>query len=777
MSIPDVDNTPTLIPDDTDNPVYLRNLISDLKRAHLAELNELRNQLDEVRTRATIIETTKQDELDELKFRQKQELDSLNHIINALQGDLNSVRHEYEQLSNNFKEYKRQVQFMNSTELKSPISNSSSITNRLNLSPFGSKSNQMSINQENENLEEDMRKAKESAEMLRSVVLPLETEITNLRSRSNTSEKRIKELETIIDQQEKEKQKFLDDEQKIIDESLTNSIEIDLQNFNKLTNNNNNQNNITGDTGSIISDVDNTFFKKYIKLKKYLRNNENTFIQLQQTHLKALKQIFSILTPEQKLRLIPRRSKSKSISGSSIRSETSSKSNMEHLKSIDENSDSSDIFEPNETIVKIKELLEYLTSEKNQEDSRSIDTISSNDLSILNINNTTNNINDTLDSTNNKNNNDNVYSYVELLALYENERAYRTNYIESNFNQPSEEAKKQIEDLNKEMSNMALIIEDMKKEYLSLQDEFTTRIDELIKLNQTIQNEAKQIQNNNELYKKENYRLKVENKQFYGEKSILVKEIDEQYQQSSTLEEAQRQNINLRNELVKLILANQALQKQHALSLENIKNLQKINLQYQHSNNAQENLVIAQSLESELDRERKVREESEKEIQELRTQLLIIKEKGQSLVETLKTRNENNEFEIRKLKEENQELQNQIVTFKKDVQNSMSVQEDLVGLIQSLQIELNQTKMADSGSSNGPIEVRCQHEDDFTECTACKNVFSVTRRKHRCKHCCKIFCADCCSKIILSGPNLRQHKVCSTCHILLDKDAPNSVTN
>ena len=118
----------------------------------------------------------------------------------ALQSDLNTVRHEYETLSNNYKEYKRQVHHMNSTEVKSPISNSSSITNRLNLSPFGSKTNQLSINQENENLEEDMRKAKESAEMLRSVVLPLETEISTLRSRSNTSDKRIKELEKIIDQ-------------------------------------------------------------------------------------------------------------------------------------------------------------------------------------------------------------------------------------------------------------------------------------------------------------------------------------------------------------------------------------------------------------------------------------------------------------------------------------------------------------------------------------------------------------------------------------------------
>ena len=107
-------------------------------------------------------------------------------------------------------------------------------------------------------------------------------------------------------------------------------------------------------------------------------------------------------------------------------------------------------------------------------------------------------------------------------------------------------------------------------------------------------------------------------------------------------------------------------------------------------------------------------------------------------------------------------------------------------MIQSLQIELNQTKQASGGDSSGNgtnstsiIVVRCQHEDDFNECAACKNQFSVARRKNRCKHCCKIFCADCCAKSVLSGPNLRPHKVCESCHTLLDKDlkpASNSIS-
>lgn len=59
-----------------------------------------------------------------------------------------------------------------------------------------------------------------------------------------------------------------------------------------------------------------------------------------------------------------------------------------------------------------------------QEDSKSIDTVSSTDLSLLQT--STTNYNDTINNSKNISDNDNLYSYVELLALYENERNYRT---------------------------------------------------------------------------------------------------------------------------------------------------------------------------------------------------------------------------------------------------------------------------------------------------------------------------------------------------------------
>lgn len=100
-------------------------------------------------------------------------------------------------LKNNFKEFKKHNNHHHpQSSINTSTSPISSKTTNSNSSPALTNSQQI----ENENLEEDMRKAKESADMLRSVVLPLETEITTLRSRSNTSELKIKELELIINE-------------------------------------------------------------------------------------------------------------------------------------------------------------------------------------------------------------------------------------------------------------------------------------------------------------------------------------------------------------------------------------------------------------------------------------------------------------------------------------------------------------------------------------------------------------------------------------------------
>lgn len=73
-------------------------------------------------------------------------------------------------------------------------------------------------------------------------------------------------------------------------------------------------------------------------------------------------------------------------------------------------------------------------------------------------------------------------------------------------------------------------------------------------------------------------------------------------------------------------------------------------------------------------------------------------------------------------------------------------------------------KIRDSDS-----EVRWQHEEDIEECPSCKLQFGTTKRKQHCKHCGHIFCVQCLSHTVKSGPNERPSKVCVVCHTLLVK--------
>ena len=74
-----------------------------------------------------------------------------------------------------------------------------------------------------------------------------------------------------------------------------------------------------------------------------------------------------------------------------------------------------------------------------------------------------------------------------------------------------------------------------------------------------------------------------------------------------------------------------------------------------------------------------------------------------------------------------------------DLDNRVAVKKDFVRLAQSLQVELEKIRQQEK-------EVRWQHEEDVEECGGCRQGFSVTRRKHHCRHCGRIFCSECVNK-------------------------------
>ena len=59
--------------------------------------------------------------------------------------------------------------------------------------------------------------------------------------------------------------------------------------------------------------------------------------------------------------------------------------------------------------------------------------------------------------------------------------------------------------------------------------------------------------------------------------------------------------------------------------------------------------------------------------------------------------------------------------------------------------------------------------DDSTvsECSHCKTEFSVTIRKHHCRHCGQVFCYECSDHTAIVSSNKRPQRVCKACYLEL----------
>ena len=81
-----------------------------------------------------------------------------------------------------------------------------------------------------------------------------------------------------------------EEEYRLVSESLNRPVDEDIESFKEAAN-----------TESKIVDA---YFNKYLSLKKYLRVNENKFIELEQKNIESIKQIYELLNYEQKMRLV-----------------------------------------------------------------------------------------------------------------------------------------------------------------------------------------------------------------------------------------------------------------------------------------------------------------------------------------------------------------------------------------------------------------------------------------------------------------------------------------
>ncbi|CAF2487455.1 unnamed protein product [Rotaria sp. Silwood2] len=184
-------------------PDHIKDYISKLQNEnnqYKNELQSLQTQLNNLTAVIDFADSTKIAEIADLKQRHQQELETINILLEETVRDrVDDMRGKYE---NELNILRRKLELLQQEnyELRSKVADekdsviatiSRSLRDKLT-------SNQPTIAQENENLEEDMRKAQESTLMLKSVIIPLEAEITQLKTLLKQAKDKVTELEELV---------------------------------------------------------------------------------------------------------------------------------------------------------------------------------------------------------------------------------------------------------------------------------------------------------------------------------------------------------------------------------------------------------------------------------------------------------------------------------------------------------------------------------------------------------------------------------------------------
>ncbi|CAK1580676.1 unnamed protein product [Parnassius mnemosyne] len=213
------------------------------------------------------------------------------------------------------------------------------------------------------------------------------------------------------------------------------------------------------------------------------------------------------------------------------------------------------------------------------------------------------------------------------------------------------------------------------------------------------------------------------------------------------VEELQEQNLRLREQLIMCQLG-----REEADAAEQELRTQLL----EHS-------TLFHQQEAELANTRAQLRETKEELDRLQTEREQMKELGDKL------RHSNDMIE--QLLEDKKRLQTEVVevrarvhALQQELDNSEKVQQDFVRLSQSLQVQLQRIREADT-------EVRWQHDEDVNECPSCHTALPNSKKKVHCRHCGRIFCGACVRHAVASGPRGLPARVCSVCRTLLQPHA------
>ncbi|KAJ8915995.1 hypothetical protein NQ315_016673 [Exocentrus adspersus] len=321
--------------------------------------------------------------------------------------------------------------------------------------------------------------------------------------------------------------------------------------------------------------------------------------------------------------------------------------------------------------------------------------------------------------------------------------------MEEKWNEKKEEHKQQVAELTRAMECTEQDLKELR--------EFFNQSCSDMKMN------LGRLTHEREMIHQELEKLQKENDNLIGKYAIHSQELQsEVINLPNTVEELHELVLKNHQELIIAKIGKEAAE-------EKINNLQSniMLLKDQITNDQHERKGTEETLEQEIKTLRKYNDELEKEKKRIianHEKLLHSEKSSKQLIVEQKEKLDELSETVRNLEKQNSELKTRVCSLQQELDTTETVQKDFVRLSQSLQVQLEKIREADT-------QVRWQHEEDVEECPSCHSGFSSTKRKQHCRHCGQIFCQPCLSRTVLSGPNSRPSKVCDVCHTLLVKSS------
>jgi len=320
--------------------------------------------------------------------------------------------------------------------------------------------------------------------------------------------------------------------------------------------------------------------------------------------------------------------------------------------------------------------------------------------------------------------------------------------MEQKWNENKEEHKAQVLELQQKVASSEAALKDMRETFKQMTSGVTKELDRLRSQREQAQRDIDSIQ--------------LENEKLVGRYNAHSQELQDAFiDLPDKVEELQEMVLKCREDLIAARVGQEGAEAQAATLREEAALYLSQSEAEQQQRQQLENSLAAEInvLKTQLNKEEMRCKEKQKRIQFL--------EHGEvnlhSEMEDLKSQLDNIKHAKKILEDDVNELRSRVTSLQTELDNGETVQKDFVLLSQSLQQELERIRSADT-------QVRWEHLEDVDECHGCHTQFTNNRQKNHCRHCIRVFCANCLSHTVLSGPNNRPSKVCDVCHTLLDRD-------